>query len=204
MDTEMSRRYYVPQSRPGDPEFIKELMSGMYMMLANHDLAFEMKEAAPPRPNVRYWWFADTEGRGAIVVTDDYAMPPYGVPGRLLSVDGTKDFVDSTCKLVDKYVPFIPLSELQRAAREHGEEEPQMYVTLAAATGETSDPESLRIILEALRSPEESVRFAAVFAASLVSWEDLGQPLEELRREDPSGSARKLAENVLAARRKPE
>jgi hypothetical protein len=196
----MARRYLIPQSTPSDPEFIKELMTGMHSMLIHHGVTFDLKNVTPPRPDVRYWWYAETHGNGAIVVTDDHKMPPYGTPVRYLSVQGSDKFVEACSGWIEKYVPFIPVSELQRAVQENGEVEPQFLVLLALAVGDTPDPTSLKLIREAMRSEDDAVRFTAVFVGSLVPWEELTELLQERRQQDSSPEVRKLAENVLAAR----
>ncbi|MEZ4293412.1 MAG: HEAT repeat domain-containing protein [Polyangiaceae bacterium] len=196
----MARRYFIPQSSLGDPEFIAELMTGLHSMLIHHGAAFDLKNVAPPRAGVRYWWYAESRGRGAIVVTDDGQMPPLGRPVRYLSVEGSDEFVRECGGWVEKYVPFIPVPELQRAVREHREDEPTFLVVLAMAAGEEPDPTSVELILDALNAEDDAVRYTAVFVGSLVSWKQLDEPLRDREQHDASPDVRKLAANVLAAR----
>lgn len=194
----MKQTFFLVRSRPGDPEFLKVLLTAFYEILKQHGVGFEFASTNKPKEQAQQWVYNDMQQRGSVILVDDHEMPPTDMPVRYVVFGGEAEFVERVTPWLESLLPVIPLPELQEAARTSMSEEPQLLVLMAMATGDAPVPASLDIVLEAMRHEDELARFTAVFTASVVPWEALKPEVRRLEREDPSERVRILAHNVLS------
>jgi len=184
--------YYVLESNPNDSVFVNVLIRTI-------DAAGEvgMMFDLPGRDNLSVdltrLTFRERTGRAQIILVDDSTAT---VRYLIVAAESIPDAKKLTIWL-SKRLPFRSLASLQADARRVVGSDPEALVRLALGTSATSDPETLAIFRDGMRSPEPLVRFRAAEAASLTRWPDLRSDLEQLQVNDPSPEVREIARRGL-------
>ncbi|WP_220448522.1 hypothetical protein [Nonomuraea mesophila] len=119
-------------------------------------------------------------------------------PVDYLMVTAPHDLAPALVTFLKDHLPVVEPEELRNRARERAADDPGVLVALAIAASDP-DEETEFLIRQALQSPEENLRHAAIEAAALTSWPTLLSPLVHLYLNHPETDTRLLAGRSVQA-----
>lgn len=192
----MSRVYRVMPHEESPLDALARFEGALAMLEPELGLSmrFAKQENAPEGLKRRI--YLERDKRAVITLVEDTVTP-----ARYAKIEAkTGAEAEAIADALAPTLEFRTLDDLKEAVLAARERDPGTLVRLALGSPERVDDEVLDLVIEAIESPAEDVRYAAATAAGITQWPEWVPELEPLL-DDPSDDVRAVARKAIDSAR---